>query len=408
MTSPPDEPIYGPPSFEPASLPQQPNLQTAHGPPPAYGTPPAYGPPPAYPMTPGSPVPPPRVSLRPPFPHPEPRPYHLMYRTWTYAWWRPVVGIVLLLLGMTIVVPLVTVPVLLVGALVEGGGQGVADAFEGLGTLTAVTPASLLYLNLSLGGVILWTWGLIRVLHQMRPRWLSSVVPKLRWRFLMVCLGLALIAVLAQFVAGLVVPQDATPDVTVAINPLNGTTVGLLVVMVLTTPLQAAGEEYAFRGYLLQALGALAGNRWVTITLTALLFAVAHLQFSPPLFLDRFLFGLIAAWLVIRTGGLEAAIALHVLNNYVALTFGILFADLSEALDPQDVSWWNLPVSLTQSLVYAGLVAWVAGRMKVQDRTRPPSDASSPGTTSTPGATALVEPSNQSPGAMPEAARLRS
>ena len=34
----------------------------------------------------------PPVARRSAFPHAEPTPYHLMLRTWTYAWWRPVVG----------------------------------------------------------------------------------------------------------------------------------------------------------------------------------------------------------------------------------------------------------------------------------------------------------------------------
>ena len=84
------------------------------------------------------------------------------------------------------------------------------------------------------------------------------------------------------------------------------------------------------------------------------------------------MFGLIAAWLVIRTGGLEAGIALHVLNNYLAFGFAIAFTDLDSALDPGEVSWWNIPVTLTQSLVYAVLVLWLAKRMKVQQTTRPP------------------------------------
>ena len=41
------------------------------------------------------------------------------------------------------------------------------------------------------------------------------------------------------------------------LNPLNGTTVALALIVLFTTPLQAAGEEYAFRGYLLQAVGSL-------------------------------------------------------------------------------------------------------------------------------------------------------
>ena len=77
-------------------------------------------------------------------------------------------------------------------------------------------------------------------------------------------------------------------------------------------------------------------------------------------------------WLVIRTGGVEAAIAMHVLNNYLAFTLALTFGDINETLTVTEVSWWNIPVTLTQSLVYAGLVAWVAGRRGLQRTTRPP------------------------------------
>jgi uncharacterized protein len=295
-----------------------------------------------------------------------------MFRTWSYSWWRPLVGILLLGLGMVVVVPLVMLPVLVVGVLVEGGDQDFADAFFNAGTFQELTPSALLYLNLTLGGLILWTWGLVRVLHTMRPRWLSSVVPKLRWGFLFVCIGLSVVALFAQLVVGGLVPQDANPDVSLDVNPWTGTTLALGIVMLLTTPLQAAGEEYAFRGYLLQAVGSLSRSRWVALLVTSTLFALAHGFQNPPLFFDRFMFGVIAGWLVIRTGGLEAAIAMHVLNNYLAFTLALTFGDIDEALTVTEVSWWNIPVTLTQSLVYAGLVAWVAGRRGLQRTTRPP------------------------------------
>jgi hypothetical protein len=50
----------------------------------------------------------------------------------------------------------------------------------------------------------------------------------------------------------------------------------------------------------------------------------------------------------------------------------VAFGNISDTLNVTSVSWWNIPVTLTQSLVYAGLVAWVAGRMELQTRTRPP------------------------------------
>ena len=335
----PPVPGYPPPPATPPPATRlrvtQPLVATGRRPPPyPVPTPVAAGPQPpvqGWPVPPGQPVQPPPTAFspaaqRPAFPHPEPRPYHLMLRTWTYAWWRPVVGLIALVAGILVVIPVILLPVLLVAAAVDGGGSEISKAFSGLSGGGELTPSGLLYLNLTLAGLILWTWLLIRVLHSMRPRWLSSVRPKLRWSYLFACLGLAVVALVAQVVVGALVPADLPGTDAGDPNPVDGRTIALLVIVLLTTPLQAAGEEYAFRGYLLQALGALLRNRWVTIVLTALLFASAHLQFDPPLFLDRFLFGLIAAWLVIRTGGLEAGIALHVLNNYLALGFAVFFS----------------------------------------------------------------------------------
>jgi membrane protease YdiL (CAAX protease family) len=297
-----------------------------------------------------------------------------MLRTWEYAAWRPAVGILLLGLGMLVVLPVLCLPILVIGVLIEGGDRDFLDAMASAVSFQQLTPSALLYLNLTLGGLILWTWGLIRALHSMRPRWLSSVVPKLRWSFLLICLGLSLVALVAQLVVGAFLPASANPDVTAEVNGLTGTTIALIVIVLLTTPLQAAGEEYVFRGYLMQAVGSLSRRRWVALLVTSTLFAMAHGVQNFPLFFDRFMFGLIAGWLVIRTGGLEAGIALHVLNNYLAFGLAIAFGDLDETLNITEVSWWNIPVTLTQSLVYAGLVAYVAARMRLQTRTRPPED----------------------------------
>ena len=75
---------------------------------------------------------------------------------------------------------------------------------------------------------------------------------------------------------------------------------------------------------------------------------------SPPVFFDRFAFGIVAGILVIRTGGLEAGIAMHVLNNFLAYGVALAFGDMATTLNPTGGSWWSIPVTLTQSLVYLG------------------------------------------------------
>ena len=49
--------------------------------------------------------------------------------------------------------------------------------------------------------------------------------------------------------------------------------------------------------------------KWTALLVTSGLFALAHGVQNFPLFFDRFMFGMIAGWLIIHTGGLEAGIA---------------------------------------------------------------------------------------------------
>ena len=84
-----------------------------------------------------------------------------------------------------------------------------------------------------------------------------------------------------------------------------------------------------------------------------------------------------------RTGGLEAGIALHILNNFLAFGFALAFGDLGSTLNVSSVSWWNIVLTVTQSGVYTGLVLLVAQRMGLQTRTRPPSVEASSGSDTT-------------------------
>lgn len=324
------------------------------------------GPPPPPPVpyaTPGQP------SL-PPFPHVRPTPYHLMLRTWTYSWWRPVIGMLLLLFGFFIVAPVAMLPVVAVTAALEKGSW--ATNFSDTMTLKRVDAGSLLYLNLTLATMILVTWAIIRVLHNMRPRWLASVRPKIRWRFLFACLGISVIALGASVLVGSLLPASSGDDLNGHLNHFTVATGLAAVVVMLTTPLQAAGEEYAFRGYLMQAVGSLSKSKWFAIIVTATVFAFAHGGQNPPLFFDRFAFGFISGWLVIYTGGLEAGIALHILNNVLAFSLALAFGDLATTVNVKSVSWWNIVNTVTQSGVYTVLVVLVARKMGLRNTTSPP------------------------------------
>jgi membrane protease YdiL (CAAX protease family) len=147
-------------------------------------------------------------------------------------------------------------------------------------------------------------------------------------------------------------------------NAFTSTTRDYILVIAFLTPFQAAGEEYLFRGYLTQAFGGLFHRTWVAVLVPAFLFGLAHgLGQSVPVFFDRFAFGLVAGTLVVLTGGLEAGIAMHVLNNWLAFGLALAYGDMTSTLNPTGGSWWSIPVTLTQSLVYLGLAVLVARRM---------------------------------------------
>lgn len=302
-------------------------------------------------------------------PHPEPRSYSQMLLTWTYRPWKPVAGLVCVLAGILLVMPLVLIPVLMVALWVQG--DSITDSLEPAVSLTKVTPAAMLYLNLTLASMTVVVFAIMRWIHRMRPRWATSVKPGVRWKFLAACFGLSVVALAAQLLLSSVLPNDVA-GMDGQLHSVTRRTVEFGLVFLFTTPLQAIGEEYAFRGYAMQAFGALTKRPWFAILLSAVLFALAHGAQNVPLFFDRFSFGLLAGYLVHATGGLEAGIALHILNNLVAFGLGLAYGDVGDLLTTSDVSWWQIPVTITQNGVYLVLVLLVARRLGVGRVTEPP------------------------------------
>lgn len=289
-----------------------------------------------------------------------------------HAWWRPLLGIVLMALGSVLFVPVLLLPLLYLGLSLEGGAgslsQQVSAALDG----QQVTASYLLYLNLSIAALIPLAFLLVRLLHGVSPRWLTSVAPGVRWRLLLACTALAVLSLVLALVVGALLPMgDVTGTEGSGSSGGAGSSALLVaVVMLLTTPLQAIGEEYGYRGYLMQAVGALSGRPWVAVAVTSVIFALAHGTQNFPLFFDRLAFGVIAGTTVVLLGGLEAGIAMHVVNNVVAFSLAIATDSLTEALSVSEVSWWRILVTITQHGSYLALVLWAAHRLGVR-RTTP-------------------------------------
>lgn len=348
----------------------------------AIGSVPSPQPQPQLPSLPVSqPEPQPWGAAPPPWSQPPPRrrwglpeydeaqPYHRILRTRNYGWWRPLLGLVVTAVTF-IAISLAVTAATLVPAFLSGAID-LADAEADPAGALISDPLGLLALNLSLAAFIPAVILGLLAGHQLRPGWLHSVVGRMRWSFLMWCL-LIEVGVTAVVLPLSVVFGGDVAGTGEATDPLTfAQWLPFAIVIMLTTPLQAAGEEYGFRGYGLQALGAWVRNPWFAIVVTSLLFAAAHGAQSPALFLNRFAFGMIAGWLTVRTGGLEAAIGIHVVNNMTVLLIASAAGQLAPSLTPSEAPWSIALLDVGGMALYAVLALRLAQRKGLDRLTTP-------------------------------------
>ncbi|MCP2267289.1 hypothetical protein APR03_004662 [Promicromonospora thailandica] len=299
-----------------------------------------------------------------------PREYPQALRGPRHRWWRPLVGLGTLVGALVVVagsILLLTLGFVVAQLLGVDLPDPTTDAF-------LVSPAGMLVTNLGLAvGIpvaLVATWA-----QAGRPGLVSSVLGRVRWRLVLGGLGLSLLLLLPLTVASSLlvsplVPADPAAADDGGLWPLTPAAgwLALSVVILLTTPLQAAGEEYFFRGWASQWLGSLLRWRWLAVivpaVVTALLFAMAHGAQSPWLFADRLVFGLVASLLVWRTGGLELAVALHVANNLVAFGLAIAYDGLADSLLITEVAPAEGAASITTTLVTAAVLLWWGRRQR--------------------------------------------
>lgn len=248
--------------------------------------------------------------------------YHRLDRTDPgYRWWKPL-----------LVAPLAFVIYLMLSVAVFGVVELIAH-----GTLTEAEyitytlqatepnvvitdPLALIFLLVGVAVMAPALWLARLIVRAGSFGRMSSIAGHLRWRWL----GLALLPALAytgvQSIISFVIAPAVTGDSLGEATTPAATYLILLLIIVLLVPFQASAEEYVFRGFVMQAVGGWV--RWwpVAVAVSAIPFVLGHLYNLWGLG-EILLFALMTAWLTIRTGGLEAAIGVHVLNNIAA--FGL-------------------------------------------------------------------------------------
>ncbi|MFF4571794.1 CPBP family intramembrane glutamic endopeptidase [Streptomyces sp. NPDC001410] len=298
-----------------------------------------------------------------PDPVPEPLPYHRLARlSVRHRWWRPLVG------TLVVAVVYVIVVAVLYGVADEWGSRrGYPKDPDGFVEFGAVPGTALDLLAIAAGiPVVLLA---VRWIGQRPAGTLSSVTGRLRWRWLALC-ALTALPILALSTGGMLLLPDGGggEEFRWAGWTVFGPALAMLVFLV---PLQAAAEEYVFRGWLTQAVGGFVRSPWFALLPQAVLFAAAHGWGTPWGFADLVVFGAAAGWLTWRTGGLEASIVLHTVNNLFA------FAGMAATVDglksdetAADATWQLVPLDVAGIALYTAAVVWLL-RRRPQVRTAP-------------------------------------
>ncbi|WP_201294876.1 MULTISPECIES: CPBP family intramembrane glutamic endopeptidase [unclassified Nocardiopsis] len=258
--------------------------------------------------------------------------YHRLGRTSRFRWWSApltlvVLAVLLFFLWMAFLLSVTIVAII--------GGSGLAP-----GSVTVGEIAGLAFGLLPTALLLPIVLFLVRVVQWRRIGSVLSVEGRLRWNWLARCTVAAVFPVALGVLLFLPLAEYLWPELLPSRNT-GGTEVfaAAMAVIVLLVPFQSAAEELTLRGLLLQLVGAIgarpeeprggsAASRVLrspgpAVLASGTLFPVLYLATHPG---DVWtaaalaVLGLGMAWLTWRTGGLEAAIGLHVVNSLVQFT----------------------------------------------------------------------------------------
>ncbi|MCW2915571.1 MAG: family intrarane metalloprotease [Actinomycetia bacterium] len=344
-------------------------------PPQPYGGYPPYGPPQQPYGPPGYWQPPqkqPWVVAAPPG-----TPYHRLARTALHRWWRPLVGTLFLFaVGFVVIIAVMIVAMIVYAVSTGHAPDGTGDSF--FHNATGDLAFELLTLGVLTPVVLLTVWVV-----QRRPVGsVVSVTGRVRWKWLFICCALAIGFCATEFATSYVVTAIFTDEPLTAPKWAGWDTFLLpAVVIVLLVPFQSTAEEFLFRGWVVQAIAACTletrkgpvgrafsvvfRTPWPALIISAAIFTSGHGYTGWAMF-DTFLFGLLAGWLAVKTGGLEAGIALHVLNNLMAFLLPAAAGDLAASMKQGGAPWYAFLSDAVPLALYGLVVVLMARRLKVR------------------------------------------
>jgi membrane protease YdiL (CAAX protease family) len=234
-----------------------------------------------------------------------------------HDWWRYfVVGLLVVFIA-TQIGSLPLIAALMIKILGEGGDMSaIEDPAVMLNVLESNLTFFLMLLSFAVGLLALYL--VVKYVHKQPWITLTTSGKKTDWG--RVWFGFGLIAAITIITT--LLDYNMSPDNYIIQFDLVPFLI-LAVIGIVLVPLQTSFEEYFFRGYFMQGLGVLAGNRWVPLLVTSFLFGIMHIA-NPEVDKIGYIIlvyyigtGLFLGIITLMDEGLELALGFHAGNNLV-------------------------------------------------------------------------------------------
>jgi membrane protease YdiL (CAAX protease family) len=245
--------------------------------------------------------------------------------------------------------PAWTAPAALLAGFAAAMIAGLVLALVGaiFGASAAHPPASISIVSVIAQDICLVGAALLFARMAGRPRpWQFGLRPTRFWPAVRYVVGGYLAFVVVSYVWLQLIGQTNTKDTILKDLGAEGSTTALIAVTFVVTVCAPLAEEFFFRGYFFGALRGM--GLWPAALLTGVAFGIVHVFGSPIAFLVPLaLLGTGLALLRERTGSLYPGIALHCINNSLAMA--------------GSQNWgWQIPVVLVGSLACIALLVRLA------------------------------------------------
>lgn len=234
------------------------------------------------------------------------------------SWWKPLVIVPALIILMLVIQ--------VIGMFVAGMLEWLVLGNELDPESLQLTPVMMLAVNLSIAAMAPVAIALMRWVGTVPVREQFALARRASWGRLGVYTGMFLALLLAVNAIFVVIDPSSLQALS-----LSGGVIALLAITVLTTPLQAAGEEVMFRGAIMPSIASWIRPAKVALVvglvLSSVIFGLMHGSVDPWLLSYYTIFGAAMAAMAVISRGLEAPIALHVVNNVVMMMLAALGTD---------------------------------------------------------------------------------